>query len=104
MVLVIAGLVVWRSSTTDDTAERKAVQLIAALDTAGVRTPPVDQVVRLLGADGGTVCAGPNEALTNAVTASQPADGKIVYGELLVISIYCPDKLPDFRHFVKTGG
>jgi hypothetical protein len=113
VVLVIAGLIVRRQSTSDSEAQRKAEQLVAALSAAGAQTPAVEEVVRLLGHDGGAVCAGPNEALTKAAVqagmangsggpGTRPviADGRIVYGELLVISIYCPDKLSEFQQFI----
>jgi len=112
-ILVAIGLLAWRASATGKEAQRKADQLIAALDTAGARTPSADQVVRLLGDDGGVVCAAPNDALTKAAMLGQlangsggpgtrpvVADGKIVYGEVLVISIYCPDQLAGFQQFV----
>ncbi len=113
VVLLIIALLSWRSSRTDKEAERKAAQLTAALSAAGARTPPTDQVVRLLGNDGGSVCAAPNEALVKAAAlaglangaggpGTRPviADGRLLNGELLVISIYCPDKLPEFQQFV----
>jgi hypothetical protein len=113
VVLVIAGLIVRHPSTSDNEAQRKAEQLVAALSAAGTRTPAVEEVVRVLGDDGGAVCAGPNEALTRAAVQARLAngsggpgtrpviaDGEILYGELLVISIYCPDKLAGFQQFV----
>ncbi|MEV4314015.1 hypothetical protein [Actinocrispum sp. NPDC049592] len=113
VVLLIIALLSWRSSKADKEAERKAAQLTAALSAAGAQTPPADQVVRLLGTDGGSVCAAPNEALVRAAAlaglsngaggpGTRPviADGRLLNGELLVISIYCPDKLPEFQQFV----
>jgi len=113
VVLVVIGVLVWRTSATDGEAQRKANQLVAALDTAGARTPSTDQVVRLLGDDGGTICAAPNESLTKAAvlgrlangaggpgTRPVVADSRLVHGEVLVISIYCPDQLAGFQQFV----
>jgi hypothetical protein len=113
VVLLVVGLIVWRSSVSDREARQKADQLVSALDTTGARAPSVDQVVRLLGDDGGAVCAAPDEALTKATmlgelangaggpgTRPVVADSKVVYGEVLVISIYCPDKLAGFQQFV----
>jgi hypothetical protein len=113
VVLVIAGLIVRRQSTSDSEAQRKAEQLVAALSAAGAQAPSVDEVIGLLGADGGAVCASPNKALTQAAAQAQMANGsggpgtrpviadsRLVYGELLVISIYCPDQLAGFQQFV----
>ncbi|GAB3889743.1 hypothetical protein GCM10029964_060020 [Kibdelosporangium lantanae] len=119
VVLAVVGLLGWRASATGKEARRKADQLVAALDTAGARTPSADEIVRLLGDDGGAVCAAPNDALTKATMLGQLANGsggpgtravvadsRLVYGEVLVISIYCPDQLAGFQQFVsglKTG-
>lgn len=112
-VMLVVGLLVWHSSMTDRAAEHKADQLVSALSAAGARTPAREDVVRLLGNDGGGVCAAPNDALVKAAAlaglangaggpGTRPliADGRLLQGELLVISIYCPDKLPEFQRFV----
>jgi hypothetical protein len=113
VVLVVIGVAVRRSSTADRDAERKAEQLVAALSAAGARTPAPAEVARVLGNDGGAVCTAPNEALVKAAALAELAngaggpgtrpviaDGRLLNGELLVISIYCPDKLPEFQQFV----
>jgi len=120
IALMIIGLAAWRSASTGQEAEAKADQLIAAISTLGVRTPARDQVVNLLGTDGGPICVNPNEALARAGAMAGMANGaggpgtrpviataRIVRGEALVLSIYCPDKLPAFQQFVdtlRTGG
>ena len=84
--------------------------------TAGrraARTPDKDQVVRVLGDDGGATCANPNKALSRATLftllangATGPgarpviADSRAVKGQLLIIKIYCPNQLEDFQQFV----
>ncbi|TGJ97132.1 hypothetical protein DLJ96_03705, partial [Actinotalea fermentans ATCC 43279 = JCM 9966 = DSM 3133] len=88
-------------------------ELIAAIEDAGVRTPDKDQVVRVLGDDGGATCANPNEALSRATLLAQLANGatgpgarpvvadsRVVQGQLLIIEVYCPDELDEFRAFV----
>ena len=75
--------------------------------------PTCDQVARVLGDDGGATCENPNEALSRAVLLSQLtngatgpgarpviADSRVVQGQLLIIEIYCPDELDDFKDFV----
>ena len=111
--LMVAGLIVYRSAKVTARAEAKADRLIAALETAGVHAPSRDQIVRVLGADGGPVCASPDEALVKAVLLAQLANGaagpgarpviadsRILKGELLVIQIYCPGQLPAFQDLV----
>ena len=69
--------------------------------------------MRVLGDDGGATCANPNKALSHATLltllyngATGPgarpviADSRVVKGQLLIMKIYCPDELPDFKKFV----
>ncbi|MEU6134409.1 hypothetical protein [Nocardioides sp. NPDC047086] len=113
-VLLVAGLIAFSSARETQEAEDKADELIAALEDAGARTPDRDQIVRVLGADGGATCANPNDALSQAVLLSQLANGatgpgarpvvadsRVVQGQLLIIEIYCPDELDEFQEFVE---
>ena len=79
-----------------------------------------EQIVRVLGDDGGAICKNPTSALRKALLFSQLTNGaggpgirpvivdsRIFKGELLVIQIYCPDQLPGFQQLVeqlKTAG
>jgi Tfp pilus assembly protein FimT len=112
-VLVVAGLIAFSSARETRNAEEKADELIAALEDAGARTPDRDQIVRVLGEDGGATCENPNDALSRAVLLSQLsngatgpgarpviADSKVFQGQMLIIEIYCPDELDDFQEFV----
>jgi hypothetical protein len=109
VVLLVVALVAWNSNKEAQAAQQKADQLIATLNQAGLPTPDKDQVVRVLGDDGGTVCADPKLALKKAIMyglatngAAGPglrpviADNLLVQGGLAVIKTYCPEKLPDF--------
>jgi Tfp pilus assembly protein FimT len=111
--LVIAGLIAFSSARETRQAQEKADELIAALQDAGARTPDQDQIVRVLGEDGGATCADPNEALSRATLLAQLtngatgpgvrpviADSRAVQGQLLIIEIYCPEELADFQAFV----
>jgi hypothetical protein len=113
-VLMVLGLILFSSAKSTADAEEKADQLIAALEEAGARTPDRDQIVRVLGNDGGATCANPNESLSRAALLSQLANGatgpgarpvvadsRAVRGQLLIIEIYCPDELADFQEFVE---
>ena len=115
LVLTIIALVAFRSARSTADAEEKADRLIAAFDQAGYSTPSKDQVVRVLGDDGGAVCADPNSALRRSVVhgmltngAAGPgirpviADNNVLKGQLLVIQTYCPDELPEFTEFAEN--
>jgi hypothetical protein len=114
LILMVLGLVAWQNAKVDQEAQRKADQLIAALTTAGAHTPPREQIVRVLGTDGGAICTNPNDSLIKATQQAQLsngaggpgtrpviADSKAVEGGILMISIYCPDQLPEFQKFVE---
>jgi Tfp pilus assembly protein FimT len=112
-VLMVVGLIAFRSAKSTAEAEEKAAQLITELENAGARAPSQESIVRLLGDDGGFVCQDPNSALARASLLAGLANGaggpgvrstiansKAVQGELLVIKVYCPDELADFQEFV----
>jgi hypothetical protein len=112
-LLVVVSLFVFRSARETAQAQDKADELIAALEDAGARTPDRDQIVRVLGEDGGATCVDPNAALSRATLHSlltngatgpgtRPviADSRAVQGQLLIIQVYCPDELEDFQAFV----
>jgi hypothetical protein len=109
LVLCVVGLVAYNSNKETQAAEQKADQLLATLEQAGLPTPSRDQVVRVLGDDGGTVCADPNLALKKAIMyglatngAAGPglrpvvADNLLVQAGVAVIRTYCPEELPEF--------
>lgn len=121
VLLLIICLIFYRKAESNQEAQDKANQLIAALEKAGVRAvPSQEQIVSRLGNDGGAICQDPTSALRQALLfdqltngASGPgrrpviADSRIFAGELLVIQIYCPDELPQFQQLVerlKTAG
>ena len=115
LLVLMALWAVFAFSSARETkrAQDKADELIAALQDAGARTPDKDQVVRVLGDDGGATCENPNDALSRATLLAQLtngatgpgarpviADSRVVQGQLLIIQIYCPDELDDFKDFV----
>ena len=55
--------------------QEKADQLIAALEDAGAPAPDQDQIVRVLGDDGGATCENPNDALQRAILLAQLTNG-----------------------------
>ncbi|MDM7856440.1 hypothetical protein [Cellulomonas alba] len=111
--LVVVGLATFSAAKESQAASDKADQLIAALAATGARTPQKDQVVRVLGDDGGATCQDPTSALAKGTLFSQMmngaagpgmrpliADNRVVRGQLLIITIYCPDELARFQDFV----
>ena len=111
--LLVAGYLLFDSTRSNAEAEAKADRLIARLTQEGARVPARDQLVRLLGTDGGSICADPDAALTRAMSDSGIANGAggpgarpvlaadtVVRGQLLVIEVYCPDRLAGFQEYV----
>jgi hypothetical protein len=115
VLLLIICFIFYRSAQSSQQAQDKANQFIAALQKAGVRVvPSQEQIVRVLGDDGGAICKDPASALRKALLFSQLTNGaggpgirpvvvdsRIFKGELLVIQIYCPDQLPQFQQMVE---
>jgi Tfp pilus assembly protein FimT len=113
-IMVVVGLLAFSSARETREAQEKADQLIAAIEDAGATAPSQDQIVRVLGDDGGATCANPNEALSRAILLSQLANGasgpgarpviadsRLLQGQLLIIEVYCPDELEEFQEFVE---
>ena len=113
VVLTVIGLFTFRAARETQRAGEKADQLISDIEAAGATAPSREQIMRVLGDDGGAVCANPNEALSRATFlgqlmngASGPgarpviADTRVVEGQLLIIEVYCPDELAEFQTFV----
>ena len=114
LLLAGLGLFFFHSTKSTEQAREKAGQLAAELAAAGLRVPSTDQIVNVLGDDGGATCADPNAALKRgalfgALTngAGGPglrpviADNKVVQAQLLVIKVYCPEELDEFRQTVE---
>jgi len=113
ILLVVIALLTFSAARSTAKAQDKADELIAALQAKGARTPDQDQVVRVLGEDGGAICEDPGDALRRATLqgmltngAAGPgqrpiqADRRTVEFQLLVVQIYCPDELEDFQDAV----
>jgi hypothetical protein len=115
VLLLVVCLVFYRKAESNQEAQDKANQLIAALQKAGVRAvPSQEQIIGVLGDDGGALCKDPASALGKSILFSQLtngaagpgirpviADSKVFKGQLLAIQIYCPDQLPRFQQMVE---
>ena len=116
VILAVWAVIAFRSARETQRAEEKADQLVQVLEDAGATAPPRPEIIaRVLGDDGGAVCANPNQALSRATlygmlttgsggTGERPiiADNKVLQGQLAIIEVYCPDELDDFQEFVDS--
>lgn len=75
VALMILGLILFDSAKETKDANAKADQFIAALEAVSAPAPPRDEVVRVLGSDGGATCDDPNNALKRATLNSMLANG-----------------------------
>ena len=114
VVLVVIGLISYRGEKEDQVAQQKADQFLALLQKAGVEElPSQEQVARVLGDDGGSVCQDPGNSLRQATLNSMIMNGAagpgmrpvitdrhLVSGQLAVIAVYCPEELDGFRDYV----
>jgi len=110
-VLAIIGLITYSGKKTDEEAQQKAQQLTVALQRAGLNVPASQDIfVRSLGSDGGAVCENPATALGRATLFDQITNGadfvgrrpvivdsRILVGQALILQIYCPEELQEFK-------
>jgi hypothetical protein len=111
VLLAIIGLVTYSGQKSDQEAKDKAQQLTQAFRQAGLPVPVNQDVfTRSLGTDGGAVCDNPASALGRATLLDQLVNGaasvgrrpvivdqRIIQGQALIMQVYCPDKLQEFR-------
>ena len=115
VLVLMAAVALLSFSAAHQTAQAndKAQQLIAEIEAAGLRAPQQDQIVRVLGDDGGAVCADPDDALRRGILFGQltngaagpgqrpvVADNKVVQGQLLIMKVYCPQYAEAFQNVV----
>ncbi|MET8154388.1 hypothetical protein, partial [Actinoplanes sp. NPDC005259] len=86
--LVLAGtaLLTFQGAQESREADAKADQLISELTAAGARAPSREQITRVLGDDGGAICANADEALSRGVLYSQITNGAAGPGQRPVIA------------------
>ncbi len=113
LVLLIIGLIVRREHKSTQAAKDKATQLQQAFAAAGLPVPSTEQIVNVLGEDGGAMCENPGAALNTAIRDGISTNGaagpgirpvftarQLVMGEELALSVYCPEELPEFLKYV----
>jgi Tfp pilus assembly protein FimT len=113
VALTVIALLAFRAGRENEAAQEQATQLAQALEDAGLRAPSTEQIVRVLGDDGGAVCENPNGALTRGLVLNELTNGaagpgrrpilvedRVLRSQLLIIGVYCPDELPNYEKFV----
>jgi hypothetical protein len=114
VILAGTALLAFTTSREKGQADQKADQLIAELTAAGMGVPSKDQIVAVLGDDGGAVCVDPVSALGRGVlygmmtngaggpgTRPVIADNNVLRGQLLIIKVYCPRYAEEFQEFAE---
>ena len=113
VALLVVAVAAHRTAKANRSAQDKADQLIAGLQQDGFAAPAKDQIVHVLGDDGGTVCADPGKALMRAVLLDKLSTGssgpgqrpavvnrKEIRGGLRIVQIYCPEKIDKVKSYV----
>ena len=113
VILMIWGLIAFPAAVSSERAQDKADELIAQFTEAGLPAPSQEFLVDTLGTDGGQICDDPGGALEKARWDQQLTNGaahvgarpviaaeRVVQAEKLILTVYCPDKLPDFEEYV----
>jgi hypothetical protein len=113
LVLFIVALIARRTNEKTEAAQAKATQLQQAFIKAGLPPPSTEQIVNVLGEDGAVVCQDPKAALSRAIHYGVSTNGaggpglrpvytprQLVTGAELVLTVYCPEKLPEFQENV----
>ena len=114
VVFAVIALLTFRSARETQQSLEKADQLIAEINAAGGTAPSREQIARVLGDDGGAVCANPNEALSRAILpgpagkrgnrarnqAGDCARPGRPGASWRIIKVYCPEELAEFQQFV----
>jgi hypothetical protein len=110
VLLAIWGVAAYRGHKADEAAKAKAEQLNQSFAAAGLPTfSDTTEVARVLGTDGGAVCATPGKALAKSLLKIQLSNGaggiglrpitvdkQTLQGEYLILKTYCPDKVEKF--------
>jgi hypothetical protein len=115
VIVAVWAVIAFSSARGAQRAEEKADELVQTLEDAGATAPRPEVIARVLGDDGGAVCANPNQALSRATLygmlttgAGGPGerpiitDNKVLQGQLAIIEVYCPDELAEFQEFVDS--
>jgi hypothetical protein len=114
VALMAWGIIAYRGHHENKTATAKAEQLQQKLKAAGVEDyPNTDELVTVLGTDGGAVCEDTGKSLTEALLKQQLSNGaggpgqrpvdvakETLQGQAAIIEVYCPQKLDKWNDFL----
>ena len=114
VALTVIAVVTFRTARQQATATQKAEELVTVLEAAGVeRLPSAERIARVLGDDGGSVCAEPGAALRRSTLLAMLTNGasgpgvrpvivesRLFEGQVAVMSVYCPEHLEDVRAYL----
>jgi hypothetical protein len=113
-VLLVAMLASWNYDRETASAEAKAQQLVTAYQQAGLTVPVnPDQIARVLGDDGGAVCDAAASRQQQGYLSTRLGvggefyfrptlvDQRTLQGLALIVTTYCPDKLPPVQKFIE---
>lgn len=111
-ILGALATVVWKRQVVNAESLQKAQELHDKAEALGFNVPSVKTLARLFGTDGGPLCETADGHLTQALLAynmsrtgevnqrSAIIDKRLLEFEELVLEVYCPEKLDEFREFV----
>ena len=120
VAVVLVSVAVWAviafgASREAERAEEKADELVQTLEDQGATTLRPEVIARVLGDDGGAVCANPNQALSRSTLYGMLTTGsgnpgerpfitenRFLQGQLAIIEVYCPDELEEFQEFIDS--
>lgn len=107
---MVTMLVTWRYDRSNAGVDRKAQELVAAHDGAGLPTPRSrKQVARVLGDDGGAVYDLAASGIKKGYLKTRlgvggdlhyrpvKVDRRVLQGLALIVRVHCPDELKDVR-------
>ena len=90
VILIVLGVIAvftFFAAREAQQAEEKATELIQSLEDAGVDvTLTSEQIARVLGDDGGVVCADPNAALSRAALLDRLSNGAAGPGQRPILA------------------
>ena len=111
---LLAALLVFSEVRETTRSQEKADELIAAIEQSGAPAPDREVVIRLFRHAGGptgderhgaprrvTVAALRHSGAAGPGSRPIIADSRLFQGQLLVMEVYCPEELDDFRSWAE---
>ena len=116
LILAVVLVLIYKPAPNNHLAQAKAHRVEALYAAHGLTVPVDDKTLTsILGTNGGSVCASPTSALTEAMQDLSLANGgatvgirpiresrRVVEGEQIILQVYCPKQLPAFNEYVNA--